>query len=212
MGLISGIAGGNAAEAKAEAMKEIASGYGKVGRKQYDWLSPWMNAGTQALTAQMQMLANPLNSQGALNDYYSGSQYAAEEQQAQYAAESAAEATGTMGSTATGNALASQSVSLGQNYLKGLNQQRQQQMNTLGGISSQGLGASKTMGQFAFQDYNAAANLLTGAANAQYQASVSPYVGGEAGAKAGAGLFNYGKGKGWSNTASGIAGAVGFLV
>ena len=192
MGIISSIGAGKAASAQAEAMKKIAKGYGKVGQWQYQQISPWMNAGKGALTAQMQMLANPLNSQAALSDYYAGPQYAQQEQQAQYALDSAAESTGTMGATATGNALASQSVSLGQNYLKGLNQQRSQQFQQLGGISSQGLGATKTMNQSAFQDYNAAANLLSGAAAAEGQATMAPYTGIQQSMRTGMGLYGMG--------------------
>lgn len=179
MGLISSMGAGKAAKAQAEAMKKIAEGYGKVGKWQYQQISPWMDAGKGALTAQMQMLANPLNSQAALSDYYAGPQYAQEEAQAQYALDSAAEATGTTGATATGNALASQAVSLGQNYLKGLNQQRAQQFQQLGGISNQGLSATKTMNQSAFQDYNAAANVFGKGAEAQGQATMAPYTGTE---------------------------------
>ncbi|WP_368766720.1 hypothetical protein [Enterobacter hormaechei] len=180
MGLIGSIGAGKAAQAQAQAMKKIAEGYGKLGKKQYEWISPWMDAGKGALTTQMQMLANPLNSQAALSDYYAGPQYAMQEEQAQYALNSAAEATGTTGATATGNALASQSVSLGQNYLNSLNKQRSQQFQQLGGISNQGLGATKTMGNWAYQDYNSAANVLGQAAGLQGQADMAPYAGADA--------------------------------
>lgn len=177
MGLISGMGASKAAAAQAKAAKEIAKGYGDLGKWQYQQISPWMTAGKGALTAQMQMLANPLNSQQALSDYYAGPQYAQQEQQAQYALDSAAEATGTMGATATGNALASQSVSLGQNYLKGLNQQRGQQFQQLGGISNQGLGATKTMGGWAFNDVNAAAKYLGEAAGLSGESTSAQYSG-----------------------------------
>ncbi|HHI2551357.1 TPA: hypothetical protein ACP41M_001073 [Klebsiella aerogenes] len=177
MGLIGSMGAGKAAEQQAKAMKEIAKGYGKVGQKQYDWISPWMNAGTEALSAQMQMLANPLNSEAALNDYYAGPQYAQQEAEAQYATEAAAEATGGLGNTATSNVLASQSTQLGQQYLQGVNKQRNQQFQQLGGISSQGLGATKQMGNWGFQDYNAAANVLGQAAGLEGQATMAPYTG-----------------------------------
>lgn len=179
MGLIGSIGAGKAAEAQAETMKKIAQGYGKLGQKQYDWISPWMDAGKGALTAQMQMLSNPLNSQAALSDYYAGPQFAMQQDQAQYALDSAAEATGTTGATATGNALASQTVTLGNNYLQGLNKQRSQQMQQLSGVSNQGMNATKTMGNWAYQDYNSAANVLGKAAGLQGQADLAPYTGAE---------------------------------
>lgn len=177
MGLIGSMGAGKAAEQQAKMMKEIAKGYGKVGQKQYDWISPWMNAGTEALSAQMQMLANPMNNQAALNDYYAGPQYAQQEAEAQYATEAAAEATGGLGNTATSNVLASQSTQLGQQYLQGLSKGRSQEFQQLGGISSQGLGATKQMGNWAFQDYNAAANVFGKGVEADAQATMAPYTG-----------------------------------
>lgn len=188
MGMIGSIGAGKAAKAQAEAMKEIAKGYGKLGQKQYDWISPWMEAGKTALNAQMQMEANPLNSQAALTDYYAGPQYAQQEAEAQYATEAAAEATGGMGNTATSNALASQSTQLGQQYLQGLNKQRSQQFQQLGGISSQGLGATKQMGNWAYQDYNSAANVLGMGAQAEGQATMAPYSGAQSAVSRGIGL------------------------
>lgn len=50
-GLIGGIGASNAAEEQIKMMEQIAQGYGKLGQQQYDWISPWMEAGTQALGA-----------------------------------------------------------------------------------------------------------------------------------------------------------------
>ncbi|MDK9585415.1 hypothetical protein [Lelliottia wanjuensis] len=194
MGLIGSMGAGKAAAAQAKAMKEIAKGYGKVGQKQYDWISPWMNAGTQALTAQIQMLANPMNSQAALTDYYAGPQYAQEQEQAQYAAEAGAEAAGGLGNTATSNILASESTQLGQQYLQGLGKARSQQFQQLGGISSQGLGATKTMGNWAYQDYNSAAGYLAQAAGLSGQATMAPYMAADQAATMAGGMGLYGLG------------------
>lgn len=177
MGMKSSIGAGKAAGKQAEAMKKIAQGYGTLTKKQYEAISPWMEAGQGALTAQMQMLANPINNQAALSTYYASPEYAMQQDAASYAAMAGAEATGTLGNTATANALAAEATSLGQNYLKSLNQGRQQQMNTLGDISNQGLGATKTMGGWASQNYNAAANMLTGASSAEGQETMVPYMG-----------------------------------
>lgn len=197
MGMLSSMGASKAAAAQAQAMKEIAQGYGKLGKQQYSWISPWMNAGTQSLNAQMQMLANPMNSQGALSDYYAGPQYDQQMQQAQYASQAGAEAAGTMGNTATGNALASQSATMGSQYLSGLQKQRQQQFGNLGGISKQGLGATQTMGNWASQDYNSAAQILSGAAGAQGQADAAPYMGAQQNINRAMGLASFGIGMGF---------------
>ncbi|MDK9583170.1 hypothetical protein [Lelliottia wanjuensis] len=207
MGLLGGMGAGKAAEAQAKAAKEIAKGFGQLGQKQYDWISPWMDAGKGALTAQMQMLANPLNSQAALTDYYAGPQYAQQEAEAQYATESAAEATGTMGSTATGNVLASQSTQLGQQYLQGLNKQRSQQFQELGGISQEGLSATKTMGNWGYQDVSSAAKYLgeaAGLSGAGTMAKYSGLAGGISSAiKTASGLFGANKAGGANKSPSG---------
>lgn len=173
MGLLSGNSAADAANQYANTMKQIGKGYGTLGKYQYGAISPYMNAGTQALNAQLQMLANPLNSQQALTDYYAGPQYAEQEQAAEYALNSQAEATGGLGNTATGNALAAQTTQMGQNYLTGLNKQRQQQFNNLSGLSKMGLNATTTMGKWASDDYNKAAGYLGSGANAQANAAAA---------------------------------------
>lgn len=195
MGMIAAAGAKKAGEQKAEAMKKIAEGYGKVGKKQYEWISPYMNAGTQTLSAQMQMLANPINNQAALSDYYAGPQYGEQMQNAQYATQAGAEAGGGLGNTATGNALAAQSSQMGTQYLQGLNQNRQQQFGNLGGISKQGLNATNTMGNWAYKDYNSAAGLLTGAASAEAQATAAPYQGIADSFQQGMGLTSFGRGQ-----------------
>lgn len=191
MGMVSSLVGGAgasaAAQAQAKMMAQIADEWHQVGQMQYGWMSPYMNAGTTALTAQMQMLANPINQQAALNDYYSGPQYDQQMQQAQYATNANAEATGGLGNTATGNAIANTSTQLGQQYLHGLTQQRNETFNQLGGLSKQGLSASTSMGNFAHQDMQGRAKVLAGQGAAK--------AGGIAGATAGAtkALGNLGK-------------------
>lgn len=156
-----------------QAMHNLAKGYGKLGQSQYGAISPYMNAGTQALSAQLQMLANPMNSQQALSDYYASPEYDQQMQAANYAANSAAEATGGLGNSATGNALAAQSADMGQQYLQGLGKQRQQQFSNLGGLSKQGLNATNTMGKWASDDYGNAAGLLSNAATANVNAAAA---------------------------------------
>jgi hypothetical protein len=212
MGLLSGNSAADAANAYAETMQQIAGGYKKLGQMQYGAISPYMDAGTQALGAQLEMAANPINNQQALSDYYSSPQYAEQEQAAEYALNSQAEASGGLGNTATGNALASQTTDMGQSYLQDLNKQRQQQFTNLGGLSKQGLNATNTMGSWASQDYNNAAGYLGNAANAQAKAAMAPSQGLASGITGAMGAYNFGKKAGWGDTAKGIGTAAAFLV
>ncbi|MBL4565695.1 DNA transfer protein [Citrobacter koseri] len=84
--------------------------------------------------SQLQNLST-LQGQGeALQDYYNSQQYKDMAGQARYQSLSAAEATGGLGSTATGNQLASIAPTLGQNYLSS-------QMNNYQNLANIGLGA-----------------------------------------------------------------------
>lgn len=212
MGLLSGNSAADAANAYAGSMKKIAQGYGTLGKDQYKAISPYMSAGTQALSAQMEMLANPINQQQALSDYYSGPEYAQQEQAAQYALNSQGEATGGLGNSASGNALASQTTQLGQQYLQGLSKGRQQQFSNLGGLSRQGLSATNTMGKWAGDDYNHAAGYLSDAASAKEQAAMAPSQGLASGITGAMGAYNFGSNANWGKMAKGIGTAAMFMM
>ncbi|EFB9580417.1 DNA transfer protein [Escherichia coli] len=84
--------------------------------------------------SQLQNLSS-LQGQGqALNQYYNSQQYKDLAGQARYQSLAAAEATGGLGSTATGNQLAAIAPTLGQNWLSG-------QMNNYNNLANIGLGA-----------------------------------------------------------------------
>ncbi|HBM8801888.1 TPA: DNA transfer protein [Escherichia coli] len=88
----------------------------------------------QQYVSQLQNLSS-LQGQGqALNQYYNSQQYKDLAGQARYQSLAAAEATGGLGSTATGNQLASIAPTLGQNWLSG-------QMNNYNNLANIGLGA-----------------------------------------------------------------------
>lgn len=177
MGILSSAGAKKGAETEAAALKSLAPAYGTLTEKQYGAISPYMKAGQGALTAQMQMLANPINSQVALSEYYASPEYAMQQDQAAYSAMAGAEAAGTMGNTATSNVLASSATQLGQTYLKSLNTARGQQIDTLGDISQQGLSATKTMGGWASNNLSDATDLMAGAAQLEGQAAAAPYYG-----------------------------------
>lgn len=88
----------------------------------------------QQYVSQLQGLST-LQGQGqALSDYYGSDQYRQMADQARYQSLNAAEATGGLGSTATGNQLAAIAPTLGQNWLSG-------QMNNYQNLANIGLGA-----------------------------------------------------------------------
>lgn len=88
----------------------------------------------QQYVQQLQGLSTLGGQNSALNDYYNSAQYKGLADQARYQALNAAEATGGLGSTATGNQLASIAPQLGQNWLSG-------QMNNYQNLANIGLGA-----------------------------------------------------------------------
>lgn len=88
----------------------------------------------QQYVSELQNLSS-LQGQGqALNQYYNSQQYKDLADQARYQSLAAAEATGGLGSTATGNQLATIAPTLGQNWLSG-------QMNNYNNLANIGLGA-----------------------------------------------------------------------
>ncbi|HHY6411259.1 TPA: DNA transfer protein [Salmonella enterica] len=96
-------------------------------------LAPFTPLAAQYVS-QLQNLST-LQGQGqALNDYYNSQQYKDLAGQARYQSLASAEATGGLGSTATGNQLAAIAPTLGQNWLSG-------QMNNYQNLANIGLGA-----------------------------------------------------------------------
>lgn len=154
---------------------------------------------------QLQGLST-LGGQGqALNDYYNSQQFKDMASQARYQSLNAAEATGGLGSTATGNQLASIAPTLGQNWLSG-------QMNNYQNLANIGLGAltgqanagqtyANNMSQLYQQQANAAA------ANANRPSGLQSALGGAAsGAALGTAIM-----PGWGTAIGAGIGALGSL-
>lgn len=138
----------------------------------------------QQYVSQLQGLST-LQGQGqALNDYYNSQQYKDLAGQARYQSLMSAEATGGLGSTATGNQLAAIAPTLGQNWLSG-------QMNNYQNLANIGLGAltgqanaGQNYANNASQLYQQQANAA--AANANRPSAGQKFLGGAAtGAAAG---------------------------
>lgn len=88
----------------------------------------------QQYVSQLQNLSTLGGQNTALNQYYGSDQYKALADQARYQTLASAEATGGLGSTATGNQMASIAPQLGQNWLSG-------QMNNYQNLANMGFGA-----------------------------------------------------------------------
>ncbi|MCA7277298.1 DNA transfer protein [Escherichia coli] len=165
----------------------------------------------QQYVSELQNLSS-LQGQGqALNQYYNSQQYKDLAGQARYQSLAAAEATGGLGSTATGNQLAAIAPTLGQNWLSG-------QMNNYQNLANIGLGAlqgqanagqtyANNMSQISQQ------SAALAAANANRPSAMQSAIsGGASGAIAGAGLAKLiGSSTPWGAAIGGGLGLLGSL-
>ncbi|MFJ1363557.1 DNA transfer protein [Klebsiella aerogenes] len=159
----------------------------------------------QQYVSQLQNLST-LQGQGqALKDYYNSPQYEDLAGQARYQSLMSAEATGGLGSTATGNQLAAIAPTLGQNWLSG-------QMNNYQNLANIGLGAltgqanaGQNYANNASQLYQQQANAA--AANANRPSGLQSALGGAAtGAAIGTSIM-----PGWGTAIGAGVGALGSL-
>lgn len=105
-------------KAAANATKYAANLQNEQFNRVMQQLAPYANAGLPALQ-QLQSLSTLQGQNSALNQYYNSDQYKQLADQARYQSLAGAEATGGLGSTATGNQLAAIAPTLGQNWLSG---------------------------------------------------------------------------------------------
>ncbi|MCE9886174.1 DNA transfer protein [Obesumbacterium proteus] len=159
----------------------------------------------QQYIQQLQGLSTPEGQGQALNQYYNSDQYNQMANQARYQSLNAAEATGGLGSTATGNQLASIAPTLGQNWLSG-------QMNNYQNLANIGLGAlqgqanaGQNYANNSSQLYQQQANAA--AANANRPSGLQSSLGGAAsGAAIGTSIM-----PGWGTAIGAGVGALGSL-
>lgn len=160
----------------------------------------------QQYVQQLQGLSTLQGQNDALNSYYNSDQYKGLADQARYQTLQSAEATGGLGSTATGNQLATIAPTLGQNWLSGQMQNAQNLANiglgALQGQANAGQTYANNMGSLYQQQANlAAANAnrpsgfqsalgggLSGAASGAALGSIIPGIGTGIGAAVGGGL------------------------
>ena len=155
---------------------------------------------------QLQGLSTLQGQEAALNQFYGSKQYEGMAGQARYQSLNAAEATGGLGSTATGNQLAAIAPTLGQNWLSG-------QMNNYQNLANIGLGAL-TGQSTAGQNYaNNVGQLYQQQANAAAAGSNQPSTGQKmlSGAASGAAMGTAIM-PGWGTAIGAGVGALGSLV
>lgn len=150
-------------------------GYRTLGMQQ-DWLNyiknqfePYSEVGKKALGKQEGLLSTLQNMATSGPDYAaaaSSPEFQAMNREAQYSLLNAAEATGGLGSTATGNALGASSASL-LNNLANQNFAREYQgqydyFNALGALSGRGLQGSQGLGSFGGDTLSGMAGTMSG--------------------------------------------------
>ena len=155
----------------------------------------------QQYIGQLQGLSTLQGQNDALNGYYGSDQYKQLANQARYQSLNAAEATGGLGSTATGNQLAAIAPTLGQNWLTG-------QMNNYQNLANIGLGALQGQANAGQSYANNSSQLYqqqaaAAAANGNQPSGTQKFLGGAmAGAAAGSAAGPWG---------AAIGGAIGGL-
>lgn len=150
-GVLGGVGAHKAGKEYLSANNEAMDLWQQMYDKQMGLYQPFYDAGQGGLSGLTNLVNNR---QGALNDYYNSGEYAGLANQARYQQLASAEATGGLGSTATGNAMASIAPQLGQNYLNS-------QYSNLMGLTGLGFNSAGAMSQASGNYADAMTGLLT---------------------------------------------------
>lgn len=137
-------------------------------------LAPFLQFGTNQLQG-LQGLMQPLDRQGELAQFYSSPEFAMQSRQARGQQLAASEATGGLGSTSTGNALASIAPTLGMNYLGQREAQQADLFNRLMAGAGMGLNAAAQQGQAGQNYVSQASNAFNQAGAAQAGGAMSGF-------------------------------------
>jgi hypothetical protein len=162
-GAVSGVLGGIGASKAAtqqnkyqdRAMDQVRQGYGQA----VDWLSPYEQAGQSALAGLQGLAGKPIDREALLNQYFNSNEFNMLANQARYQGLNSAEATGGLGSTSTGNMLASIAPMLGQNYLADMTNQQQNMYAQLMGLAGMGAESANALGNYAVGQGNTMAGM-----------------------------------------------------
>ena len=173
--VVGGITGSNkAAKAQTNAANQSAA----LSKEQFQQiqqnLAPFLQFGTSQLQG-LQGLMQPLDRQGELAQFYQSPEFALQSRQARGQQLAAAEATGGLGSTSTGNALASIAPQLGLSYLGQREAQQADLFNRLMSGAGMGLNAASMTGQAGQNYVSQASNAFNQAGAAQAGGAISGF-------------------------------------
>ena len=141
--VIGGITGANkAADAQINAANQANETAWNIYQDQKKTNEPFLNAGLSGLKGLQGIAGQPIDRNVSLANYFSSPEYQQLSNQARYQNLNAAEATGGLGSTATGNMLSSIAPQLGQNYLNMMTDQQNNMYGQLLGLTNVGLSAA----------------------------------------------------------------------
>lgn len=141
--VIGGITGANkAADAQINAANQANETAWNIYQDQKKTNEPFLNAGLSGLKGLQGIAGQPIDRNKLLSEYYQSPEYQQLSNQARYQNLNAAEATGGLGSTATGNLLSSIAPQLGQNYLNMMTDQQNNMYGQLLGLTNVGLSAA----------------------------------------------------------------------
>ena len=173
--IIGDITGTNkAAEAQTNAANQSAA----LSKEQFEAiqknLAPFLQFGTNQLQG-LQGVMQPLNRQQELAQFYQSPEFALQSRQARGQQLAAAEATGGLGSTSTGNALASIAPTLGMSYLGQREAQQADLFNRLMAGAGMGLNAASMQGTAGQNYVSQASNAFNQAGAAQAGGAISGF-------------------------------------
>ncbi|BET97703.1 DNA transfer protein [Xenorhabdus taiwanensis] len=167
-GVIGGIGAHKGAKEQARSNDRAIDAQMQMFEQQGQWLSPFREAGESGLAGLQGLAGKPIDRNALLSQYFQSPEYQQLADQSRYQQLAAAEATGGLGSTATGNALAAIAPQLGQNYLNMKTAEQQDRYNQLLGLVNVGLSGAGAQSAAAANNANALSSLYSqqGAINA----------------------------------------------
>ncbi|PHM26536.1 DNA transfer protein [Xenorhabdus ehlersii] len=167
-GIIGGIGASKGAKEQSRSNDRAIDAQTQMFEQQGQWLSPFREAGQSGLSGLQGLAGKPIDRNALLGQYFNSPEYAQLADQARYQALAGAEATGGLGSTATGNQLVSIAPQLGQNYLNMKTAEQQDMYNQLLGLVNVGLSGAGAQSAAAANNANALGSLYSqqGAINA----------------------------------------------
>ncbi|KMK13541.1 hypothetical protein ABW09_23360 [Pluralibacter gergoviae] len=141
--VVGGITGSNAAaKAQENAANQSNETAWNIYQDQKNTNSPFLNAGLNGLKGLEGIAGQPIDRNALLSQYFNSPEYSMMANQARYQNLAGAEATGGLGSTATGNMLSSIAPQLGLNYLNTMTDQQNNMYGQLLGLTNVGLSAA----------------------------------------------------------------------